>query len=300
MKRIIIVYNKNSSQYKRVEDEVFADVRKLKGYIIGKYEIEQTNLDDNARKLAKIIRDKDLVIAAGGDATAIISMNAVLLSGKDAELGALPYGNFNDLSHSLKTRTLADILNGKIVNYYPLEVIVDGKHFRYSSSYVTLGMTAYAVELFDDKKVRKYLKGAHKSSWKSYLYLSRWYFRNRFKKDFLPQFKLNGKLMSKRTTDYCAINSRAMMKVMRGREWFLDKKEFRSKTGKFRSFFNLCVLMIRSMVYCVPGEQVSVQKIEFVKPSDVQIQSEGEYRELKQIDCIEIKKTKSLKVCLNA
>ena len=70
MKRIIIVYNPRSSRYELVKKEVLEKIRGLKGFAIGKYEVKPSNVDENAKELAKILIDGDIVITAGGDGTA--------------------------------------------------------------------------------------------------------------------------------------------------------------------------------------------------------------------------------------
>ena len=102
MNRLIIVYNPRSSRYAEVKRDVLSRTRELKGYMIGKYEVAPTNLNDNINKLAKIIKDDDLILSAGGDATGIIASNAIIESQKSAFLAALPYGNFNDLARTLR------------------------------------------------------------------------------------------------------------------------------------------------------------------------------------------------------
>ena len=298
MKRLLIVYNPRSSQFKHVEAEVIDVARNLKGYMIGKYEVKPTDLDDNVKKFARVIRDGDLIISAGGDATAVIAANGLMRSKKEAMLGVLPYGNFNDLARTLRAQSVEDILEGKVIKYWPLEIIVDGKHFRYASSYVTIGMTAEAVELFDEPKVRKYLQGGHKSSWKSYLYLARWYFKNRHKKTFLPEFKLNGNLMHRKTSDYCAINGKTMARVMKGGDWYLNAKTFRHQTDRLCNLWNLTRLMVRSIFKQVPGTETRGDVIEFINPATVELQAEGEYKIFENVSKIEIKKSEQLIKCI--
>ena len=290
MKRIIIIYNPRSSKYKNVEREVLDKVRELKGYTVGKYEVINTDVDDNAKHFAKIIQDDDLVLAVGGDATAAIGVNGIINSKKDVKLAVLPYGNFNDLARTLGTNNLEQVLDGKARNFYPLEILVDGRHFRYASSYVTIGMTAESVELFDSEKVRKELQKGSKSSWKSYIQLVKWYFKNRGK-DFLPEFKLNGKLMPKDTTDYAALNARSMARVMKGGDWFLNPKEFWHETGRFKSLWRLTKLMVPSILKQTPGSLTKgTDVLEFLENGSVELQAEGEYRVFKNIKKIEIRK----------
>ena len=129
MKRLLIVYNPRSSRYLEVKDQVLARAKELSGYIVGKYEIANTNIEDNIKQLSRVLEGDDLVLTAGGDATAIIAANAILESGKKVTLAVLPYGNFNDLSRTLRTKTFDDVfLSGATArNFYPLEIIVDGK-----------------------------------------------------------------------------------------------------------------------------------------------------------------------------
>jgi len=297
MKRLIIIYNPRSSRYKDVECEVISKTRELKGYTVGKYEVLNTDVDDNAKQFSKIVQDGDLVLAVGGDATAVIGVNGIINSKKDARLAVLPYGNFNDLARTLGTKTLEQVLNGKTEKYYPLEILVDGKHFRYASSYVTIGMTAESVELFDDAKVRKELQKGSKSSWKSYVELVKWYFKNR-KKDFLPEFKLNGESMPSDTTDYAALNGRSMARVMKGGDWFLSPNEFWHKTGRFKSLWRLTRLMVPAILKRTPGSLArGTDVLEFLEPATVELQAEGEYRVFKDIKKIEIKKADQ---CLKA
>ena len=299
MKRLLVVYNLKSSRFKDVEREVLVNLRNLNGYMIGKYEIQRIGVDKNVEQFAKLVEDGDLVLSVGGDATGVIAANGVLKSGKDATLAVLPYGNFNDLARTLGTKKLEDVLGGKTRKMWPLEILVDGKHYRYATCYTTIGMTAEAVELFDDSKVRKGLQKGHKSSWRSYILLMKWYFKNRHKKVFLPEFKLNGVPMHKKTSDYAAVNGRRMCRVMKGNDSFLSANKFRHMTGKLVNLWNLTVLMTRSILRKVPGRDTTGDVLEFVKPSTVEVQAEGEYQVFTNISKIEIKKSeKPLKVIM--
>jgi hypothetical protein len=75
MKRLLIIYNPRSSRYAEIEQEILSRARELSGYLVGKYEVANTNIDDNVRQLSKLLKDGDLVLSAGGDATAIIAAN---------------------------------------------------------------------------------------------------------------------------------------------------------------------------------------------------------------------------------
>ena len=300
MKRYIVVYNPRSSRYNDVRAEVLNKLTELSGCIIGKYEVKPTDVEQNSAELAKILKNDDLVIAAGGDATGVIAANAILNSGKDATLAVLPYGNFNDLSRTLGTNTLEDILDHSCTIYYPLEILVDGAHYRYATCYVTIGMTAEAVKLYDSPKMRKKLKTAFGRKISSYTNLASWYFNNRHKKQFIPEFKLNGKLQHPKTSDYAAVNGRFMARVMKGGEDYKNAKVFRSETDRLTNFWRLFKLMFKSILFRTPGSETSGDILEFTKPATVELQAEGESCVLKDVSRIEIRKSKKcLKVIQN-
>ena len=301
MKRIFIVYNPRSSRSAEVEREVLTPARELKGYLIGKYEVKPTNLDDNIATLSKLLKNGDLVISAGGDATGVIAANAILKSKKDVTLAALPYGNFNDLARTLNTKSINDILsNDKTNKLYPLEISIDNKFFRYATCYVTIGMTAAAVHLYDQPKMRKKLKTNFGRKITSYTALAGWYFKHRHQENFLPEFTLNGTKQHQKTSDYAAINGRSMARVMKGGDDFKKPKVFRHETDRLTSFYRLTKLMLKSIFHRIPGTETTGDTLEFINPATTELQAEGEHIVLKDIKKIEIKKGATcLKVITN-
>lgn len=302
MQRLFLIYNPRSSRYAEVKRDVLDQIHDLKGYIIGKYEVQPTNLDDNITQFSKILKDGDLVISAGGDATGVIAVNSILKSGKDATLAALPYGNFNDLSRTLGTKTLNDIFSRtrQAHLFYPLEICVDGKFFRYATCYVTIGMTAEAVHIYDLPGMRKKLKKGFGRSISSYTELAGWYFKHRHKKQFIPDFTLNGQPQPPKSSDYAAVNGSSMARVMKGGKDCFKPKVFRSEVDRLTSFYRLAKLMIRSIFHRIPGSNTAGDTIEFAKPATITLQAEGEHQTFKNIQKIEIKKgTTCLKVITN-
>lgn len=291
MQRLLIVYNPNSSQYVHVQKEVLLPIGKMKGVLIGKFAIKKLPFDKNVERLIEVLRDGDMVIAAGGDATAAVTANAILLSRVNATFVALPYGNFNDLARTLNMgRALPPLASSKIEKLYPLDIVVDGEHWRYATCYVTIGMTAEAVELFDDPKVREKMQKGRRSSWRSYLQLAKWYFRNRKKKVFLPDFRLNGGEVVSGSSDYCALSGRSMCRVMKGGDDYLKPKVFRSENCQLTSFWRLTKLMMISILKRTPGSETKGDVLEFIKPATVEIQAEGEYKVFKNARRIEVRK----------
>ena len=323
MPHLIIVYNPNSSNYRRVKKDILSKKEELfADYNIDEYTIKKIGFENNVKNLEKEIKDDDLLLALGGDATAAITANAILESGKSATLAVLPYGNFNDLARTLGTMKLSDLdfhrrvtrMEGvprelqrvgeenarqdpSSAKLYPLEIYVDGKFWRYATCYVTIGMTAEAVELFDAPKFRKYMKKGHKSSWRSYLALAKWYFKNRHKKIFLPEFTINQKPTVKNASDYAALSGKSMCRVMKGGDDWKKPYIFRSAALKTVSFPRLFSLMAKSNLFRTPGTDTKGDLLEFKDLATVELQAEGEYQIFENIKKIEIKKgNKCLKV----
>ena len=273
MQRLLIIYNPHSSRYIDVEKEVLSQARHLKGYALGKFTIKKAPFETNVASIKKILRDGDIVIAAGGDATAAVTANAIMESDKTVTFGVLPYGNFNDLARTLGAKSLDDFKLSehkgplKPSKLYPLEILIDGKHWRYATCYVTIGMTAESVELFDEPSIRK-----------------------NHKKQFIPDFTLNGIKQHRKTSDYAAVNGRSMCRVMKGGYDYRVPKRFRSMTDRLTNFWRLFKLMAKSILSRTPGLETTGDKIEFLEPAKVSLQAEGEYHTFKDIKKIEIRK----------
>ena len=293
-RRVILVYNPRSSKAIRVKTEVLEPLRKIPGIITGKYEVRPTDVDDNAEKLSKLLQDGDIVLTAGGDGTSTIGLNGALLSKKDVRFYALPFGNFNDLPRTIEQASGKEI--------YPLEAIIDGKHYRYAACYFTIGMFAESTEIFDTEKTRKKLRKGNKGIFFSIKTLANWYFKNK-RKNFIPKFKFisSEKTLepdeTKNISDYLAVNGISVAKMMKGGKFYEDKTNFLSTTKKLTSFPRLATFMAKSILKRVPANISTKDTIIFPNGANVEIQAEGEYKKLKHVQEIIIKKSeKSIKI----
>lgn len=98
-------------------------------------------------------------------------------------------------------------------------------------------------------------------------------------------------------TDYIAINSPRMAKMMRGGKYYRKPAEFRSTVVRLSSFWRLLGFMMRSVLLRVPGKRTRGDIIKFKQRANVMIQAEGEYEMLEGVKKIEVRKAKkSLKV----
>lgn len=289
-RRVILVYNPRSSKAIRVQDGVLDPLRKLPGVITGKYEVKPTDVDDNAAHLAKLLQDGDIVLTAGGDGTSTIGLNGVILSKKDVRFYALPFGNFNDLPRTVRSASGKEI--------YPLEAIIDDKHYRYAACYFTIGMFAESTEIFDAEKTRKKLRKGNKGIFFSIKTLAKWYFTHK-RKNFIPKFQFISDAKTyepdetKDFSDYLAVNGVSVAKMMKGGKFYESKTEFLSTTKKLTSFPRLTSFMLKSIFSQVPANISAEDTIIFPNGANVEIQAEGEYKKLKHVEKIVIKKANS-------
>ncbi|MBO4854859.1 hypothetical protein J6X15_03640 [Candidatus Saccharibacteria bacterium] len=296
MNKLILVYNPRSSHYLQVKKDVVDKLRGLKGWMIGKYEVVDTDVDDNAKRLAKVLEDGNLVIAAGGDGTANIALNGIMLSGREGvRLGVLGYGNFNDTARTFGKPNVEEIIKGEAVETWPLECKINGKHWRYGMCYFTIGMFAEACEVFDNPKTRKSLRKGKKSIFYSIRVLASWWFKERKKHTFMPEFSLGNSseeyVASNGASDYMAVNGKTVAKMMKGGKYCLQKDAFLSATGRMTKFWPLIVMMARSILKRIPGTESDYDKLVFRKPAKMMFQAEGEYKMIPDVSMVEIKKS---------
>ena len=295
MKRLFIVYNPRSSHYGQVKTDIIDRLKGLKGVMVGKFEVQPTNVDDNARRLAKVLTSGDLVIAAGGDGTANIAVNGIMLSkAQNVKFGVIGYGNFNDVARTFGSLKLDDILKGHVKRVYPLECKINGKHWRFGMCYFTLGMFAEACACFDAPKTRKTLRKGGRKTIFSLLTLAGWWFKNH-RRQFLPEsFQLGDSseefMECKMVSDYMAVNGRTVAKIMKGSDWFLRDSAFLSMTGQMTKFRKLVPMMLKSVFKRVPGAESDYDCIVFPEATKVMIQAEGEYKMISGVRTVEISK----------
>lgn len=295
MKRLFIVYNPRSSHYEQVKTDIIDRLKGLKGVMVGKFEVEPTNVDDNARRLAKVLTTGDLVIAAGGDGTANIAVNGIMLSkAQNVKFGVIGYGNFNDVARTFGNLKLDDILRGHVKRVYPLECKINGKHWRFGMCYFTLGMFAEACACFDAPKTRKTLRKGGRKTVFSLMTLVKWWLKNH-RQQFLPEtFQLGDSsedfVECKKMSDYMAVNGRTVAKIMKGSDWYLKESGFLSMTGQMTKFRKLVPMMLRSIFKRVPGTDSDYDCLVFPEASTVMVQAEGEYKKISGVRTVEISK----------
>lgn len=281
--RVILVCNRKSTGYKRVEKEVVTTLREFilqqKGITFLRFDVESPTLEENAKRLANLIGDGDVVLVAGGDGTAGIGVNGIMQSGKDAKFYVIPYGNFNDIIQILRSNS------GKKV--FPIEALIDGKHFRYALAYFTIGMMAESTKIFDDEKVRRKLRKSKFNLIFSLKTLLMWFFVNR-KKDYIT---IDGQKYS----DILVVNGKNVARLMKGGEYYLGET-FLYTEQRLNNFFAMVFFMLQAMFSGIPGKKLKNKRIRFEEKQRIFIQSEGEYKDLVVQEISFLKSKKSIEI----
>ena len=248
--RVILVCNCKSTGHKRVEKEVVKPLREFilqqKGMTFLRFDVESPTLEENAERLSKLIMDGDVVLTAGGDGTAGIGVNGIMQSGKAAKFYVIPYGNFNDIIQELRGNS------GKQV--YPIEALIDGKHFRYALAYFTVGMMAESTKIFDDEKIRRKLRKSKFNLIFSLKTLLMWFFVNR-KKDYIT---IDGQKYS----DILVVNGKNVARLMKGGEYYLGET-FLYTEQRLNNFFAMVFFMLQAMFSGIPGRKLKEKTIHF-------------------------------------
>ena len=281
--RVILVCNCKSTGHKRVEKEVVKPLREFilrqKGMTFLRFDVESPTLEENAEKLSKLIMSGDVILTAGGDGTAGIGVNGIMQSGKDAKFYVIPCGNFNDIIQILRPNS------GKKV--YPIEALIDGKHFRYALAYFTVGMMAESTKIFDDEKVRRKLRKSKFNLIFSLKTLLMWFFVNR-KKDYIT---IDGQKYS----DILVVNGKNVARLMKGGEYYLGET-FLYTEQRLNNFFAMVFFMLQAMFSGIPGKKLKNKRIRFEEKQRIFIQSEGEYKDLVVQEISFLKSKKSIEI----
>lgn len=308
-----MVYNPNSTSYRRVKKEVLdelsgVDFEKLRlsasdefnvfsGEMVD-FVVGGASIDENAAKLAEMLQDEDVVISAGGDGTGVMVTQALMGSGaRNVVVAYLPYGNFNDIPASFPVggvrNILVSVMAGRVVSAWPLQMRVNGEHYRYGLCYFTVGLLAEAVDEYE-ATMREDLKSGKKGWKRAVMMFYEWWKRNRKSgRLFLPvKFLLNGVEMENRT-DYAAFNGRKAAKVLRGGKYYRGGN-FLSVTADLKGWWKTVWFMGRAVVWRTPGKVSEGDRLEFINPAGVSVQGEGEVTKFVDVNNIEVGKANKM------
>ena len=159
IKRIVVVFSHHSTKakrYRQVRDRLVATGQEL-GWGLREVCLDNIPYHQVIERLSPELLDGDLVIAAGGDGIAQVTFQAVYQANRAIVYGTIPLGNGNDISRAFngRHRSARAILNQSVVDYHPLNIVVDGKLTFSLASYVTFGATTVLVDCLNQTPIRR-------------------------------------------------------------------------------------------------------------------------------------------------
>ena len=293
-RRLLVVINPNSTKAHRVQSEVINPLHE-NGDVFTTVQTLTPDTEENIAHLSALIRDGDRVISAAGDGTAMQVVNAVLREGIDAEVGFLPYGNFNDIA---KTHGLTSPLQayGDVgtTELHPLAVGVNEQFLRYAPAYVSLGWSAVAASHFGQSGSREKLRKQKRlaSIIPSMGQLARDYFALRGEK--LPPFHAShARNVRDTVTDVLAVNSPRVGAVVRSKLDYYDGNNFGYNEVDVSRFFPNFLFGMQALLGTLPASLRTSTNVAFEAPAVVPFQSEGEFLRLEDVSTIDIYKDPS-------
>jgi len=301
--RLVVIENPVCTK----SDEALAVDSRLRqhGFTVG--EVVRTSSSDTSTNIADIydaIKEGDRIIVAGGDGTAMQTVNAVMRHGVDPNeqgisIGFMPLGNFRDVPVSTAGRLAKypEYLaahDAPLQPLHPLDINTTtsaGVSTKwYSPAYTTAGWTAHAAKQFSDPEVRARLKQRpHLARALTASALVADYTEHRHKR--LPWFTTNtGGGMHKETTDIVALNGKRIGGYLGVSDRVESPDYFHFTELDVSQLLPNIRFLARSLVRQMPSQTVSHVDVAFEYPASIPIQSEGEYRLLHDVTTLSIAK----------
>lgn len=157
-KRFVVIFSPKSTRadkYIRVRPSLI-DMAHDMSAAFTEVRLEDTPYRQGRQLICDELQDGDLVIACGGDGTAQVTFDAVYGSKVDATYATIPLGNGNDTARAFYSghRSPALILNSTPIDFYPLNIYINGHRQFALVSYITFGATTVLVDYLNDTTAR--------------------------------------------------------------------------------------------------------------------------------------------------
>lgn len=293
-RRLVIAHNPHSSRAHEARELVFDRLDRA-DIAYETIEIRQSSLQDNIDWIRPQLQAADIVLCAAGDGSAHAVTHAVIAADiSGIQIGFLAFGNFNDLPHALNTKEslqnpIEFLQTAQVETFYPLEVAVNGNYFRHALLYATIGWTAQAASRFDQPQIRHKLQTGGAGIMRSLWNIGWYYFKSRHR-SYLPPFMLDQRLRTRLTDVLCA-NGPTVARMFRTGRRYYQLPVFLYKKLNVRSLIVNTPFLLRSLLYKMPGKEKMQTTLDFVDPSNVPIQCDGEVIELRDVTQLHIKKS---------
>jgi len=278
---LYIVQNPKSTRSENMQELVIEPLREQKR----DFEIYRTpspDFETNVADMQAEIPAGARVISATGDGTAAQLVNASLRGEKDWTFGFAPGGNFNDL-HSVHTGEGISILDlvdedAPVVELRPLTVELDGKYWRHSAAYFSLGWAALATGEFARPEIRERMRHTRHDQRlrRSLAYVAMNYLRHGRKK--LPEFTIDNSEKQRRSTDIIAAVNPRIAKILRTEHDFSSQLQFGSRHDIDVAHPARNTSFIRGILRGrTPLERRDTMRVTFEDVAHVPAQTEGEF-----------------------
>lgn len=268
IQRLVVVHSPSSTRAKQYS-HVRTDLQKFAGlrcWPILELALDNTPYYQAIKYIAGQLLDGDLLVSAGGDGVAQVSFQAIYVSHKSVVMATIPLGNGNDISRALNGRRTAvsSILNQSAIDFYPLNVVIDGHIALSLLSYVTFGATTVLVDYLnclEARRARRVLKHLSPAAAVPLTQLNR-ISRKINTLDF-PDFLRDGQIMADDSIGFFVIP--AAHNVLRlPKKLVLAKSEFffHHATTKDKGLLKK-IIMAGAWTIHFPGETTDLEELDF-------------------------------------
>lgn len=292
IENLVIIHNPNSTRSEHFDEQIAHPLWDA-GIQYRIHETTSSDFETNVAEMTEDLPEGATVISAAGDGTAAQLANAAARSRNDLTLGHAQLGNFGDIvsTHKAKGQTILDTLAAPTVLSRPMRIEIDGEYWRHSPAYVTLGWTALAAGEFASPELREKVRSASESMKlaKSLGRVASTYFEQWGQK--LPAFRVNeGSRVMQDATDILAVNNDIVARIAKANRPYYDSELFGARTNIDVHHLPLATVFgLRAITARMPLVPVQKMRITFEQPSDIPLQSEGEF-ELLRVGQVDIRK----------
>ena len=298
---LVLIQNPNSTNYKHVARQVIQPLRESdQSFTV--YNTKYPDTPDNIAHMVDHLPDDARVIVAAGDGTVEQVINASIQGEKNLTVGAVPYGNFNDIAfaHMRRSQNVLDMLGEDVptreVN--PLTIEVDGEHWIDAASYASFGLTAISAAGFRSQETRDLLRPLPRHMQKAIRnvksgvdYLSHAWTQK------LPDFRVDGGELQIGKTDVAFSNNPLIAGIIHAEDTYYDTPYFGALEGiNMGNPTKLITWGIPSLLGHSPLTRAEQMRITFEKEAVIPVQIGGEYHEIPSPTEIFIYKDPSKKV----
>lgn len=284
--RIVVVHNPHSTRANKVQSNVL-DRLDSQGIRYVSHTTQHPDAEANIADMQAAFRDGDTVLSVGGDGTSMQAVNGILRNKHhETTLGILGYGNFRDLGKEQDPLKLLDS-SAEVSTLKPLTIEVNDTYLRDAPGYMSLGFTALIANQFGAKNSRERLKAL--PEWAKFMasigqvgldYLA-------LRNQKIPAFHTNlSPTVENSATDLFALNSPQVGRIIRSATDYGQESYFGFRTNDVSSILPNIPFGLKALAGHTPAEAVERLTVHFETPSNVALQTEGEFVALKDVEKI--------------